>query len=140
MSGTDLIAAERQRQIDVEGWTPEHDAKHTGDDLAAAAACYALPAGSARRDLQAAYWPWADHFWKPTPYDRVRELVKAGALIAAEIDRLTAQQPPDSSESGMHGRCPNREPHERHWHTIRADNITVANFECRGMTPDRDES
>jgi hypothetical protein len=26
--------------------------------------------------------------WKPSPDDRFRELVKAGALIAAEIDRL----------------------------------------------------
>jgi len=33
-------------------------------------------------------WPWEDRFWKPTPNDRVRELVKAGALIAAEIDRV----------------------------------------------------
>jgi hypothetical protein len=37
------------------------------------------------------WWPWAERFWKPTPDDRVRELVKAGALIAAEIDRLTAK-------------------------------------------------
>ena len=34
-------------------------------------------------------WPWALSQWKPTPDDRIRELTKAGALIAAEIDRLT---------------------------------------------------
>lgn len=33
-------------------------------------------------------WPWEARFWKPCPDDRARELVKAGALIAAEIDRL----------------------------------------------------
>ena len=43
--GAALIAAERQRQIDAEGWTPEHDAEHGDDALACAAAVYALPAG-----------------------------------------------------------------------------------------------
>lgn len=33
-------------------------------------------------------WPWDKSWWKPTPDDRIRELIKAGALIAAEIDRL----------------------------------------------------
>ena len=33
-------------------------------------------------------WPWDLEWFKPSPYDRIRELVKAGALIAAEIDRL----------------------------------------------------
>jgi hypothetical protein len=34
------------------------------------------------------YWPWDREWWKPTPNNRIRELAKAGALIAAEIDRL----------------------------------------------------
>lgn len=59
------------------------------------------------------------------------------AVVKADITvEEVPVQTPERDESGMHGRCPNREPHERHWHTIRADNITVANFECRGMTPD----
>ena len=33
-------------------------------------------------------WPWDESWFKPTPDDRIRELVKAGALILAEIDRL----------------------------------------------------
>jgi hypothetical protein len=33
-------------------------------------------------------WPWFQERWKPTPDNRIRELVKAGALIAAEIDRM----------------------------------------------------
>jgi len=44
------------------------------------------------------YWPWCDSWWKPAKIsqsgskaDRIKELVKAGALIAAEIDRLNRQ-------------------------------------------------
>lgn len=80
--GVQAITAERRRQIEIEGWTPEHDAKYVDDELARAAACYALgkrPPGM---------WPWEDKWWKPE--DATRNLEKAGALIAAEIDRLTA--------------------------------------------------
>jgi len=79
-TGIDLIAAERQRQINVEGWTPEHDDGHTQGELARAAAVYAVP------DLHDDWWPWDDGWYRPG--DPIRELVKAGALIAAEIDRL----------------------------------------------------
>ncbi len=93
-TGAELIAAERRRQVDVEGWTPEHDVEHYEDDLALAAACYALPPLPVGRgygeDRPPFMWPWSARWWKPTPHDRVRELVKAGALIAAEIDRLQA--------------------------------------------------
>ena len=89
-TGIELIAEERQRQIDVEGWNAEHDdIGHNGEQLAEAAALYALP------EIRRCYeydvmnlWPWDKKWWKPTPDDRVRELAKAGALIAAEIDRL----------------------------------------------------
>lgn len=90
-TGINLIAIERARQIEHEGWSPEHDAEHDRDDLAMAAVCYATP--ERVRHMQRSrekYWPWARAYWKPTPDDRVRELVKAGALIAAEIDRLHA--------------------------------------------------
>jgi len=95
-TGADLIAAERQRQIDAEGWTPEHDAEYPAGVLAAAAACYAAPRISRALHYRDGHvvpvaWPWHRSWWKPTPDDRVRELVKAGALIAAEIDRLRAQ-------------------------------------------------
>ena len=103
--GVDLIAEERRRQIQQEGWTPEHDAEHANDDLVHAAVSYALPEAergsksvpmqyrasgrweSVQREVPS-LWPWSACFWKPTSNDRVRELVKAGALIAAEIDRL----------------------------------------------------
>jgi hypothetical protein len=94
-TGIDLIAAERRRQVEVEGWTPEHDAEHGADDLAVAAACYALPYplrdGRTGLPPYRVGWPWERDAWKPTPDDRIRELVKAGALIAAEIDRLQAK-------------------------------------------------
>lgn len=93
MTGIELIAAERTRQVEAEGWTPEHDAAHGHGVLAAAARCYATPEGMGLRyrpDRVPLDWPWDARFWKPTPDDRVRELVKAGALIAAEIDRVRA--------------------------------------------------
>lgn len=92
MNGVALIAAERQRQIESEGWTPEHDDEHGDGEIAAAAACYASPAWSRMRSHQPPLlWPWDEQWWKPG--DRIRELVKAGALIAAEIDRLQRQEP-----------------------------------------------
>lgn len=95
-TGIELIAEERQRQINVEGWTPEHDPLHDNGQLSAAAASYALAPFmkfSIRNGHQAPakpLWPnnWEVKWWKPTPNDRIRELQKAGALIAAEIDRL----------------------------------------------------
>lgn len=84
MNGIESIAAERRRQIEAEGWTPEHDDEHCVGELAAAAASYAL----ARNECDSALvsWPWAMKWWKPK--DRRSNLVRAGALIAAEIDRL----------------------------------------------------
>lgn len=86
-----LIAAERQRQINVEGWTPEHDDEHECGELVRGAAAY-LMARSAQ-DVNN-IWPWNWNWWKPTPNNRVRELVKAGALIVAEIERLQRASPP----------------------------------------------
>jgi hypothetical protein len=117
-TGVELIAAERQRQIDQEGWTPEHDDQHRAGELGQAAACYADPGRETRprwvegisgRMARAAIplrWPWEYGSWKPTPDDRLRELVKAGALIAAEIDRLQLDrlnavvELPDRPEAG----------------------------------------
>ena len=88
--GVELIAAERKRQIKEEGYTEEQDAKNNQfGELAFAAACYALPIGRAKiMDL----WPWDANDYKPSGSmdgePRIHELAKAGALIAAEIDRL----------------------------------------------------
>jgi hypothetical protein len=88
------VLTERQRQISVEGWTTEHDDRHPDGSLSMAAACYAAQAGttlqsqeySAAAVFVRVCWPWAPGWWKPsTPR---RDLVKAGALILAEIERL----------------------------------------------------
>lgn len=88
--GVKLIAAERQRQVDVEGWTTENDDKYVNNELADAAICYLVEPDL--RDASAFPWPWEASWWKPTPQDRLRELVKAGALIAAAIDSELRKQ------------------------------------------------
>lgn len=97
-TGIELIAEERERQISKEGWTPKHDDEHDSQQISYAAASY-IQAGQMRvvspeqslRDvteyIAQMYWPWGVEWLKVHP-DPVRNLVKAGALIAAEIDRL----------------------------------------------------
>jgi HPt (histidine-containing phosphotransfer) domain-containing protein len=80
------IAAERQRQINMEGWTAAHDDAHDLGQIAAAAGVYALVASGRHLDIAAQFWPWDYQWWKPC--DARRNLVKAGALIVAEIQRL----------------------------------------------------
>lgn len=103
LTAVDLIAAERARQLAPEkaggeGYDADHDRGHA-DELARAASVYALPANNrdveipaANVSLQEFLWPWDPWFYRPVPDDRVRELVKAGALIAAAIDALIAEQ------------------------------------------------
>ncbi len=93
-TGAELIARERARQITEEGWTEEHDNMHRGFELAKAGAAYAADAAGCRI-YAGCIWPWDRKYWKPTVMptqrnekDEIRQLVKAGALIAAEIDRL----------------------------------------------------
>ena len=90
-SGIDLIARERERQVSVEGWTLEHDDEHSNFELSQAAISYAnisadSPYGNGPGNPPRT-WPWEAEYWKPSP-DTIQNLVKAGALIAAEIDRL----------------------------------------------------
>jgi hypothetical protein len=87
-SGVELIAAERARQVSDESWTPEHDDEHTDRELARAASCYAYPPGMSKEGRARNFWPWDEEWWKPDENDLIRNLTKAGALIAAEIDRL----------------------------------------------------
>lgn len=84
------IAAERQRQIGQEGWTLEHDDQHSGGAMAFAAAAYAIAGHRPYSEVSPTIkglWPWDMAWWKPTGGAR-RCLVKAGALIVAEIERL----------------------------------------------------
>ena len=97
MSVLDEIAAERQRQLTLEGWTAEYDDGHVNGELAMAAACFAVDEHLFRAEERpstsyaplTAYiplWPWDDAWWKPR--DRRQNLVLAAALIVAEIERM----------------------------------------------------
>jgi hypothetical protein len=95
--GASLIAHERRRQILNEGFDSNHDAGHRDQSLAVAGACYALTGDLCDKEiwdkpLLDYLWPWESQWWKPDQ-SRVRNLVKAGALIAAEIDRLQGTTP-----------------------------------------------
>ncbi|WP_256663073.1 type 1 periplasmic-binding domain-containing protein [Klebsiella grimontii] len=79
------VLAERQRQVTADGWTAERDDGYQNSELADAAACYAIHAHNQGFSTPA-HWPWSQDWWKQT--SPRRELVKAGALILAEIERL----------------------------------------------------
>ena len=94
--GVRLIARERDRQIFDEGFDGDHDDDHNGGELISAAQAY-LSAGRAAGngfDIQGYYsdppatWPWDSSGWKPSQHAE-RNLVKAAALVCAEIDRLS---------------------------------------------------
>jgi hypothetical protein len=114
LTGAELIAAERQRQIKKERWTARHDDEHGDDSLVLAAICYAAPVRvfvQQEHSMGVSFmdpWPdsWSERWDKRgtygngfeagngvadpstyTPEQRLDLLVKAGALIAAEIDR-----------------------------------------------------
>lgn len=92
MTGIELITEERNRQIKEEGYTIEQDKiNHNKEHLAMAAACYATPEHQRIRiggKTTPYNFPFEQKWWKPSTNDRIRELVKAGALIASAIDRL----------------------------------------------------
>lgn len=103
MTVLEEIAAERKRQVEVEGWTTAHDDEHIGGELARAAAAYAF-AGAHNVastiysrafangwspwvvEVVKAVWPFSWNWWKPK--GRRTNLIRAGALIVAEIERL----------------------------------------------------
>src|SRR5688572_30359862 len=87
MTVIEEVAAERKRQIEQEGWTPDHDDSHGSGSMAQAGACYALSAsGNCHSAILTEHWPWAREWWKPK--DARRDLVRAAALLVAEIERL----------------------------------------------------
>jgi hypothetical protein len=111
MVGVERIAKERERQIFVENWTPQHDDQHENGEMAIAAACYAAPypikadicrfvpcscreaicehlGGIIEKRGWQDPWPWDEKWNNKNSKERIRQLEIAGALIAAEIDRL----------------------------------------------------
>lgn len=108
-TGIELIAEERKRQVVQENWSSDHDDRHKKFQLAKAASCYAMHVADAEeqdlgvKSIPCDWWPWGKKWWKPSE-DPVRNLVKAGALIAAEIDRLLRRNgidPIPASDNGF---------------------------------------
>jgi len=91
------VLAERRRQVEQEGWMPEHDDQYDEAELSRAAAAYAL---QGEHDFgPPPEWPWSREWWKPR--GERRNLVKAGALILADIERLDrATQLPSAQKGG----------------------------------------
>ena len=108
-TGIELIAEERKRQIEIEGYTQQHDAEHPVSELISAAGAYLRsanlhllsesfePSSSWHKTNEPFYWnevkrlwPWDEKTFKPTT--ALRDFVKTGALIAAIIDRLNAEK------------------------------------------------
>lgn len=92
--GLDKIRQERLRQLAMESYGPGHDDAHTNGEIRDAALSYleavrmAHLAGDADLLGVPFQWPWENESFKFDPEDPIRTLTKAGALIAAEIDRL----------------------------------------------------
>lgn len=96
--GIERIADERMRQFNDLGWSAEHDDDHDRGELSYAAALLAEPPWERQPDVVKEMWPWETgaptigKFSERNQPDnvklRIRELEKAGALCAAEIDRL----------------------------------------------------
>lgn len=90
------VLAERRRQVEVEGWSPAHDDLHGDESMSIAAACYALATPRLDPRVINVRWlwgwtGWADSWFKPK--DRRRNLVRAAALLLAEIERLDRATP-----------------------------------------------
>lgn len=91
-TGIEIVAEERQRQVEVEGWNKQHDARYEFQELVRAAICYAnnwdRNPTIDNKENPPSLWPWSIKWWKPTKENRIKELAKSAALIIAEIDRL----------------------------------------------------
>lgn len=92
-SGIELIAEERQEQLEKHGWNLMHDVLHTDGALAKVAATLAANGTDLRTICAGSAYGTNDNPWglvDKLQNDRIHQLRVAGALIAAEIDRLQA--------------------------------------------------
>lgn len=103
-TGIELIAEERQRQIEVEGYSAQHDSQHKASEFAYAIIAYAeavkaslnckengindeIYISMAKADM-GKHFPWGK--FKTTT--DIRDLEKIGALAAALIDKLQSEK------------------------------------------------
>lgn len=98
--GYSHVLYERQRQLGEEGWTAQHDAQHTDQGLTRVALAYlALALLNDEKSQLIIFTPEMFNVLWPKTWDRLwlkradysRYLEKAGALVAAEIDRVNNQ-------------------------------------------------
>ena len=87
------VLAERRRQVEVKGRSAERDDHYAGSELAVAAGCYAIWGETLPRSRPPTLWPFHRDWWKPTT--RRRNLVKAAALLLAEIERIDRAAAPE---------------------------------------------
>jgi len=93
---TDDVLAERQRQWQGEDWTPSHDDSHKDRELARMGAAYALQyvhrAGVIAHGMKYTQLVGAEEYvpddWEFKPKNPRRDLVRAAALLIAEIERI----------------------------------------------------
>lgn len=90
------VLAERARQIGAEGWTSEHDDGRGPGVLAEAGACYAMAFPNQPMPMD---WPWEVNWWKPK--DRRSNLVRAAALVLAEIERFDRVASPEATNGSL---------------------------------------
>lgn len=95
--GWRLALAERQRQVDVEGWTDERDDHYIRRELYTAAQCYRNATGVGA--FMPASWPWTAAAWKPR--GRVDNLTRATALLIAEAERLQRGRQPAAAARAL---------------------------------------
>ena len=102
MTGIELIAEKARTNREHKGYTAAHDDEHVLGELSQAGAAYAKVASAQCRGAEAVEfdadmmvsegeWPFEPESWKPSD-DPMRNLVHAGALIVAEIERLQRQR------------------------------------------------
>lgn len=81
------VVNERKRQIEKEGYSELHDDEHDNFEMSDAAICYIDSAQHEGMTCDVSHaWPWDLKYWKPK--SPRRDLVRAAALIIAEIERI----------------------------------------------------
>lgn len=100
-TGAKYIAEERNRQISEEGYDAEHDANTSVNHLIAAGVSYGMAAIEGQEEdmtagESAAWWPWQTDTYKPK--GTLQNLIRAGALYAAAIDRYLTEHPEEREE------------------------------------------
>ena len=84
--GMTAVIAERRRQIEVEGWSADHDEKYPMGELARAGAAY-LISGGGNGFAGKKVWPWGREWWKPDRKSPRRDFVRGLALGLAELEK-----------------------------------------------------